>query len=332
MKKTIINPGTVLGCVILLAAIGYTGGYCAAHWWQDWKRKNTKVLCRHHARPAIYDRSGVLLVGNREQTQPHERLRYNAIDGKFAAGLLGFTEFSNGREIGRSGIEKMINSGKTPGTPIYISIDCGVQKTLEGWMDNLAEVGPCRYMYAICLNSQGELLAAAQRPVLDINNRQQVEGGTCLFPAVYVIPIPDDFMKLLGSSTDAEPEAKAVFRFHHKIGIFSPEARGRVRGINAPADAPDAQTATAFNYLLAYISAAENKPIPPLQIFSSGQQPPIVMKEKIEWLKIQQEKNNIIALGKAPGLTGDWLYFLICIEPQKREIFQKIIAETSNFS
>lgn len=331
MKKMIIKIGTVIGSVLILVIIGYLGGYYFTDWLNTWKRKNTRIIVPKYERPEIRDRNGTLLIGNRVQTQPNERLRYAAIDGKFAAGLLGFTEFNHGREIGKSGIEKMIDEKKVPGNPVYVSIDCGIQRILENWMERLSATGKNNYIYAICLNSQGELIATAQRPVLDINNRQQVEGGTFLLPSVYVFPISDGFMKLLGSSTDAAPEEKAKFRFHHKTGVLSPEARGRIRGINASADAPDAQTATAFNYLLAYISVAEKKPIPQLQIFSSGKQPSIVLKKNIEWIKVYHGERDIIAMGKAPELNGYWLYFLICIEPQKQEIFQKIISEINNF-
>jgi len=331
MKKMIIKIGTVIGSTIILVIIGYVGGYCIADWLNSWERKNTRIVVPKYERPEIRDRNGTLLIGNRVQTQANERLRYAAIDGKFAAGLLGFTEFNHGREIGKSGIEKMIDGEKVSGNPVYVSIDCGIQRIVENWMERLSATGRNNYIYAICLNSQGELIATAQRPVLDINNRQQVEGGTFLLPSVYVFPILNDFMKLLGSSTDAASEEKAKFRFHHKIGVLSPEARGRVRGINASADATDAQTATAFNYLLAYISIAEKKPIPQLQIFPNGRQPSVVMKNKIEWIKVQQGENNIVALGKAPELNGNWLYFLLCIAPDKQAYAQSIASEIQKF-
>ena len=331
MKNTVIKTVSSGIIITVLVVIGYLGGYCITDWLNSWKRKNTRIIVPRYERPEIRDRNGTLLIGNRVQTQPNERLRYAAIDGKFAAGLLGFTEFNHGREIGKSGIEKMIDRKQVPGNPVFVSIDGGIQRIVENWMERLSATGKNNYIYAICLNSQGELIATAQRPVLDINNRQQVEGGTFLLPSVYVFPVSDDFMKLLGSSIDATSEEKEKFRFHHKIGVLSPEARGRVRGINASADAPDAQTATAFNYLLAYISIAEKKPIPQLQIFSSGKQPPMVMKNKIEWIKVQQGENNIVALGTAPELNGNWLYFLLCIAPDKQAYAQSIASEIQKF-
>lgn len=331
MRKAIVKIVTVLAVFALLAAIGCSLGYFASALLGYWKRKNTPIILCHHKRPAIYDRSGVLLIGNGVPEKPNTISRHAAIDGKFAAAFLGFTEFDRGNETGKSGIEKMIDKLQTPGEPVYVSIDCGIQKNMESWMERLQALSCSEYMYAVCLNSQGELLATAQRPVVDINNRQQVEGGTSLFPAVYVLPVSDDLMKLLGSSADAPPEEKAKFRFHHKLGVLSPEARGWYKGLKPLTAGMPEQAATAFNYLLAFISVAEKKPIPHFQVFSSGKQPPVVMKKRIVWLAVNQSENNIIALGKAPELNGNRLYFLICIKPQKQEIFQKIIAEIKSF-
>ena len=331
MNKTIIKIVTVTGIILILFSIGCSGINLALKWREDWKRKNTRIILPRYERPEIRDRSGNLLIGNRERTGANDRVRYAATDGKSAAGLLGFTEFSYGKEIGKSGIEKMIDKKQVPGTPVYISIDQSIQKTAENWMEQLASMGKYNYIYAICLNSGGELLAAAQRPVVDINNRQQIDGGTFLMPAVYVFPVPDNFMKLLGSSSNATAQAKKKFNFHQKTGIFFPEARGRIRGFNAPEDAPDAQTSTAFNYLLAYIGIAEKKPAPALQIFSSGRQNTAVLKDKIRFFAAGQDKNTIIALGKAPATDGTTLYFLICMEVQDQKISQKIITALEKF-
>jgi hypothetical protein len=146
-----------------------------------------------------------------------------------------------------------------------------------------------------------------------------------------VLPISDHFMKLLGSSAGAAPEEKARFRFHYKLGVLSPEARGWIRRIGKQDESLPDQAATAFNYLLAYISVAEQKPIPPLQIFSSGKQPPVVMKNKIEWITVEQGEDSITALGRAPELNGGWVYFLIHLMPERQEISQKIISEIKNF-
>ena len=121
------------------------------------------------------------------------------------------------------------------------------------------------------------------------------------------------------------------FNFHRKLGVFSPEARGRVRNLNAPETAEYAQTATAFNFLLAYIGAAEKKPIPPLQIFSSGRQPAIELKDKIGWFAVNVSGNKVIALGKAREHSGSWLYFLLCLESQNTEIFPAVISKIRNF-
>ena len=332
MKDKVIKIGVSCVVAVIFFGIGWFGGKFARQWWRKWKEKNTRVIRIRPERAEIYDRNGKLLVGNRDKyTVGNNRRRYAAGDGKFAAGLLGFTEFQHGIEVGKSGVERMIDRKQVPGNPVYVSIDDSIQKRVENWMEELGKTGKFEYMYTICLNSQGELAATAQRPVLDINERQKVEGGTCLFPAVYVIPVPDEFMKLLGSSTEAKPEEKAKFNFHRKLGVFSPEARGRVRSLNAPETAEYAQTATAFNFLLAYIGAAEKKPIPPLQIFSSGRQPAIELKDKIGWFAVNVSGNKVIALGKAREHSGSWLYFLLCLESQNTEIFPAVISKIRNF-
>ena len=89
-----------------------------------------------YPRPEIYDRSGVRLIGNRRNDcLPSGRWRYAAIDGKFAAGLLGFTQVTAGREIGKSGIERMIDRKNIPGSPTMADFLCsgiGCTKTPTG--------------------------------------------------------------------------------------------------------------------------------------------------------------------------------------------------------
>ena len=79
-------------------------------------------------RPDICARNGALLIGNRKRTKNTQRLRYAAVDGKFAAGLLGFTQLQNGREAGQSGIESLIDHRRTPGRPVNLALDCGPGK------------------------------------------------------------------------------------------------------------------------------------------------------------------------------------------------------------
>ena len=147
MKKIIIKIGTVIGFVLICFIIGYWGGDFISDWLDTWKRKNTRIIVRKYERPEIRDRNGTLLIGNRVQTQPNERLRYAAIGGKFAAGLLGFTEYTDGREIGKSGIEKMIDWKQCPGNPVFVSIDSGVQRIVENWMERLSATGKNNYIF-----------------------------------------------------------------------------------------------------------------------------------------------------------------------------------------
>lgn len=326
MKKNIIRICNIAGIIAGLAAVGYLGGILSWKLWKAWEKEKRKVVIPRYQRSEIYDRNGTLLIGNRKSSRPNQRLRYAAIDGKFAAGLLGFTEFSNGKEVGKSGIEKMIDRKNITGK-VTLALDCGIQKIAENWMEQLSSAGKFNHIYVVCINSQGELLATAQRPVLDINNRQRVNGGTVLFPAVYVFPVQEKFMNLLGSSSSAVPAEKEKFGFHKKIGIFTPEARGRVKGINASAEATDMQTATAFNYLLAYIGVAEKKTAPQLHVFSNGKQSAVVLKKKIEWIATSEGEKDITVLGKGSADDGSNLYILLCIEPENPNDFTGFSAE-----
>ena len=279
-----------------------------------------RFCTKNNPRPEIYDRSGVLLIGNRKDCTPSGRWRYAAVDGKFAAGLLGFTQVTPiGREIGKSGIERMIDRKKVPGSPVFLALDSNIQKNVEAWLDTLCKAGKFNHIYITCLNSRGELVGAGQRPVLDINNRQTVSGGMSFFQAVMVFPVPRTYCTMLTGKNHIHPEDLEKFDLIQKTGLFPVEARGHIMsGCTTPADASPV-LATAFRFLTAYIGAAEKKPSPQLQLFSEGKQPLIRLNGKVEWLSVLSSGGKTIAaLGKITAADNNNVYILINIECDKK--------------
>ena len=147
-------------------------------------------------------------------------------------------------------------------------------------------------------------------------------------PSVFVFPITEEFMRLLGSSLTAPVAEKEKFQLHCKSGLFFPEARG---WITPPKTGEVPAAATAFNYLLAYIKVAEGKPMPQLQIFSNGKQPAVVWKSPIEWLAASQVKNEVAVLGKAGTEHGKYLYFLVCAKTEEPQSSKKTLSEITKF-
>ena len=134
MKDKVIKIGLRLAMVVIFFGIGWFGGDFAFRWWKKWKEENTRIIRIKPERAEIYDRSGRLLIGNRAKSgNVNARRRYATVDGRFAAGFLGFTEFQNGIEVGKSGVEKMIDHNLVPGNPVYVSIDSNVQNRVENW-------------------------------------------------------------------------------------------------------------------------------------------------------------------------------------------------------
>ena len=274
-----------------------------------------------YPRPELYDRSGGRLLGNRRNDcLPSGRWRYAAIDGKFAAGLLGFTQVTAGREIGKSGIERMIDRKNIPGAPVvYLALDSKIQRNAEDWLDTLCKENKFNHMYITCLNSRGELVGAGQRPVLDINNRKTVDGGMSFFQAVMVFPVPRAFCSMLTGKNHIHSSDLDYFDFTQKTGLFPVEAKGHIMtSCTTPADGSPV-LATSFRFLTAYIGAVEKKPAPPLQLFSDGKQPLFGQNAKVQWLSVlPSDGKTIAALGKISAADNNHIYILINIECDKK--------------
>ena len=318
--------------IALLIASGFCiiGGIALICTWNQWKK--TETVCNIPDRPAIYDRCGNLLIGNRQRTnQPNERLRYAAVDGKFAAAFLGWTEFQDGRERGRTGIEAFIDS-EHAAAPVYVSLDSGVQEKVEHFAEYLNAAGKSNYLYTVCIDSNGELIATAQRDVLDINNRKHAVG-TCFFPANYLFPVAGKFLQFLTDPAAVSPESISKLQLTEKTGCFSPEVQGRIKF----ADSKYTVSATAFKYLLANISVKEKKPVPQLKIFSDGKQNPVEISEpEVKWIVDAPGDEIIAALTEISTENNGSLYVFVCIgvdkkDPENREKIKAAISEKLSF-
>ena len=276
-------------------------------------KQSKRIIIQREERPDICDRSGILLIGNRKRTHQNQRLRYAAVDGKFAAGLLGYTQFINGREAGQSGIEKLIDRRQTPGRPVRLTLDCKIQRNLEYIVSEIEKKWNPLHVYCATINSSGELTGSAQRPVLDINNRQTVDGGMIFFPAEYIFSVPETWMKKLNSSGKSPLKEREKLGFHKKMNIFASEGAGKLSEYPekmAPQYISD-QTATIFHYLLAYIGVAENKTTPKLVIFSKEQQTPVTIAGTTSLLAVDvtdSPEKTLTALAEFPAADGSKNY------------------------
>ena len=276
-------------------------------------KQNKKTVIRREERPDICDRSGILLIGNRKRTHQNQRLRYAAVDGKFAAGLLGYTQFINGREAGQSGIEKLIDLRRTSGRPVRLTLDCNIQHNLEKIVSEIEKKWDPLHVYCATVNSSGELTGSAQRPVLDINNRKTVDGGMIFFPAEYTFSVPEAWMKKLNSSGKSPLKEREKFGFHKKMNVFASEGAGKLSEYPekmAPQFISD-QTATVFHYLLAYIGVAEKKTTPRLVIFSKEPQDPVTISGKTTCIAVDtavSSAKNLTILTEFPAADGSRNY------------------------
>lgn len=279
-------------------------------------KQQKTVTIKAQERPDICARNGALLISNKKRTQNTQRLRYAAIDGKFAAGLLGFTQLQNGREAGQSGIESLIDRRKTPGRPVCLALDCKIQHNLENMVSHIAENWKPDFVYCVSILSTGELTGAAQRPVLDINDRGKVDGGMIFFPAEYIFSVPEKWMNLLNSSSYLPAAEREKFGFHKKLNVFTTEAVGKLSYYPSDSDPQfkSDQTATVLHYLLAYIGTAEKKTIPQLQLFSTGKLSPVLPAGKTRWIIITQTDKpdkSLLALAEFPASCGGKNYTLL---------------------
>ena len=269
------------------------------------------VISPYVHQPEIFDRNGVLLVKNRLFRTQRENPRSYTCGGTFAATLIGHLSYGNGRvPNGECGVEGII-ARKGIRHPVYLTMDSALQKKLEKVIREAAEESDPKYVYGIIVNSRGELIAAAQSAVFDLEKRKSVvlnpsgvDNDWLFMPSGYVFPVADQWMKLLGSSSYADPLSKEKLKLHIKQNVFGGEAQGVVLGLNRMRGVRDpkkvsGQMTTMMNYLYAYIGAAEKKSIPAPVIFTAGVNAPVSVRGDVRWISFYRPPDGIVvnALG-----------------------------------
>ena len=302
--------------VILSASILLTAGIAASGYLVK------KIENRAPTRPAICDRTGKTLLSDVRKSVFAVPVRHAECGGKFAAALLGHTIDKNGKRIGAGGIEHLIDRGAMTDDKLFLTLDAGIQKKCEKLLDDITATAATEYAYITILDPDGALIAAAQRPVIDLNDRRKVAPRETVFMAsAYVFPVSDVWMRLLGSRSDAPPEEKMRFGFHRKLGVFPGEGKGTVPGASRRRFGENhAQSATALNFLLAWVGAMEKRDIPKLKIFLPDASPRSALEiaGKAQWHSLlrSKDRSTLSALGTIPAGDAE-LYVLLRVTFRK---------------
>lgn len=313
------------------------------------KFTGSSVISYHVQRPEIFDRNGKLLVKNRFYLpKASSRSRVYLQDGLFAANLIGHTSvarsfresgaFGRNTEDGMGGIEEMMDR-QGIWQNIYLTIDTDIQLQLDKFAASLGTADP-RYAYAALVSADGELIAASQTPGFDVIKRDHVYLSPsaekyleAFLPAAYLLPVPDQWMRLLGSSSDDVPENKAKFGFHIREGIFPAEAQGLVPGLNCRLNEDrstlSGQSATMLKFLCAYIGCAEKSAVPQMKYLTFQPNTPVKIGGKINWISFYRPPDGIVvnALGTVKSTSGRNLYLMVRFVPMERQYGKKVPAE-----
>ena len=294
-------------CAVLLLVSGGAAGMFFA----------VKLQHRAPMRPVVCDRTGKVLLTDNRKSMFAMPARRAEVDGKFAAALLGHTTVKKGKRIGVSGVEYLIDHNEMTGKRLVLALDAGIQEKCEALLDTFCGYSIPQYAHMTVIDSDGALVAAAQRPVIDLNNRGNVDRrGTVFMAAAYIFPVSDAWMRLLGSRSDVLPEEKAKLRFHLKPGLFPGEGRGGIPGVNRLCyhAADHSQFTTVLNFLLACAGRMENKDIPSLKVFApQGGMLPAVKIGNFQWRSLLWSKScsTLSGLGTASAGNGKNLYILL---------------------
>lgn len=273
--------------------------------------------------PEIFDRNGELLVKNSFYRKRHNPGRVYTKGGKFAASLIGHVStwednFDGPQPVGREvfskrdGVEYMIID-KNICHPVYLTIDSTMQSRLEKLITDIDAKSTPLYAYGVIVSSKGELVAAAQNIVFDLEKRDfrnDDEWNFNFMPSGYLFPVADQWMKLLNSSSYADPLSKEKLKLHIKQGIFQGEAQGVVLGLNKMkgnnnVKQVSGQTSTMLNYLCAYIATAEKKDISALTVYTDKVNSIIVPKSDIKWISFYRPADGIVVNALGVIKSGD---------------------------
>ena len=298
---------------IVILTVGIVAGSLLFH----------KIRTRHPLRPTLCDRTGRELLTDRRKFLFAKPVRQPQCGGTFAAAVLGHTVVKNGQRVGAAGVEHLIDRRGIRDGRLFLTLDAGIQEKCEVLLDRIFEYAAPEYAYVTVLDADGALAAAAQRPVIDLADRRKVAPRGMVFMAsTYVFPIPDAWMRLLGSRSDAPPEEKLKLGFNRKTGLFPGEGRGVIPGSGPNGGGNGgaknhAQSANALKFLLAYIGAAEKKPIPELKLLlpDTAPRPRLQVAGETQWLSMRwsPDRSALSALGTAPVWGGAELYILLRI-------------------
>lgn len=329
LKKVVFVAAAVLLIVIAAIIVGFQAGVYAQK--------------RFPERPAICDRTGIVLLKDRGLFPfSIRKTRHAEYGGKFASGLLGHTVVEDGKRKGALGVESLIDAKGITSPEVYLTMDARIQEKCESLLDRLVAVRVPKYTYITVLDSYGNLIASAQRPAMDLNDRSSIrDSQELIFMTMgYVFPVSDDWMRLLGSSSFAEPEEKARYRFHLKSGVFPVESAGVISGLKHPDwQHDDSQFATVPGYLLAFIGGLEGKEIPELKILLPEAAPWSALKATgdIQWISLlwSRDRSTLSALGMVPSEFGRSLYLMLRLaydkddenngKPETDELLEKTV-------
>ena len=298
-----------------------------------------KYQNRPPTRPEICDRTGKVLLTDHRKSLFAMPVRHAECGGKFASGLLGHTIISYGARKGALGVESLIDRNSITAPRVYLTMDAGIQEKCESLLDRIVAIRAPHYTYITILDSDGNLIAAAQRPAMDLNDRNEVGYQELVFMATgYVFPVSNVWMQLLDSSSFAEPEEKMKFRFHKTTGVFPVESCGVIPGIKHPEwDHADSQSATVLGYLLAFIGVTEKKEIPTLKVFLPDNVPCPAREiaGNPHWISLlwSQDRSTLSSLGMIPSDSGTTLYALLRVaypkdDPEnEQENYDRLLEE-----
>ena len=104
--------------------------------------------------------------------------RHAECGGRFASSLLGHTVVRGRDRKGAIGIESVIDRSGITGPEVFLTMDAGIQEQCESFLDRILAVRVPFYTYVTVLDSEGGLIAAAQRPTRTLHRCESTLTST----------------------------------------------------------------------------------------------------------------------------------------------------------